>query len=130
MWEALVENETNMLGQPVGVPVPDWTPPERPPREALEGRFCRVEPLDAERRANSLLNIKIPAISKLCLETFSEGRCAQVLHIGPFSEEGPTIKRVHEFIDSRTSRTGKHLERETTTHCNRAARRSSRRRRV
>ena len=52
----------------------------------------------------------LPAISKLRLETFSEGRCAQVLHIGPFSEEGPTIKLVHEFIDSRTGRTGKHHE--------------------
>ncbi len=38
----------------------------------------------------------LPAISKLRLETFEEGRCAQVLHIGPFSEEGRTIQRVHE----------------------------------
>ncbi|TXT24774.1 MAG: hypothetical protein FD134_1370 [Gallionellaceae bacterium] len=52
----------------------------------------------------------LPAISKLRLETFSEGRCAQILHIGPFSEEGPTIQRVHEFIDARTGITGKHHE--------------------
>lgn len=52
----------------------------------------------------------LPAITKLRLETFSEGRCAQVLHIGPFSEEGPTIQRVHEFIDARTGKTGKHHE--------------------
>lgn len=53
---------------------------------------------------------KLPAISRLRLETFTEGRCAQVLHIGPFSEEGPTIRRVHEFIDRRTRKTGKHHE--------------------
>lgn len=53
---------------------------------------------------------KLPAIDKLHLEEFSEGRCAQILHIGPFSEEGPTIERVHEFIDSRTGRSGKHHE--------------------
>ncbi|TCV86449.1 GyrI-like domain-containing protein [Sulfurirhabdus autotrophica] len=53
---------------------------------------------------------KLPAIDKLRLEDFSEGRCAQILHIGPFSEEGPTIARVHEFIDAQASRTGKHHE--------------------
>ena len=50
------------------------------------------------------------AISKLRLEAFSEGRCAQILHIGPFSEEGPTIAKVHQFIDSKSKRTGKHHE--------------------
>ncbi len=51
-----------------------------------------------------------PAASKLRLESFTEGRCAQILHVGPFSEEGPTIQRVHDFIDSRATRTGKHHE--------------------
>jgi hypothetical protein len=50
------------------------------------------------------------AISKLRLEVFSEDRCAQILHIGPFSEEGPTIEKVHQFIESRSRRTGKHHE--------------------
>ncbi len=49
-----MEHETNTLGQPVGVPVPDWTPRPRPAREALTGRFCRVEPLDADNHARSL----------------------------------------------------------------------------
>jgi len=51
-----------------------------------------------------------PALSRLRFEPFTEGRCAQTLHIGPFSEEGPTIQRVHEFIDAQTERTGKHHE--------------------
>lgn len=50
------------------------------------------------------------AISKLRLEEFSEGRCAQIMHIGPFSEEGPTIAKVHGFIESRSRLTGKHHE--------------------
>ena len=53
---------------------------------------------------------KLPAIEKLRVEKFSEGLCAQVLHVGPFSEEGPTVERLHEFIDARTGRTGKHHE--------------------
>lgn len=52
----------------------------------------------------------LPAVDKLRLEAFSEGNCAQVLHIGPFSEEGPTIERLHSFIDARTGRDGKHHE--------------------
>lgn len=50
------------------------------------------------------------AISKLRLEELSEGRCAQIMHVGPFSEEGPTIERVHRFIGSRGGLTGKHHE--------------------
>ncbi len=52
----------------------------------------------------------LPGIEQVRLESFTEGRCAQVLHIGPFSEEGPTIERLHKFIDARTGRTGKHHE--------------------
>ena len=53
---------------------------------------------------------KLQAIEKLRLEDFAEGRCAQVLHVGPFSEEGPTIARLHEFIEARTGLAGKHHE--------------------
>lgn len=52
----------------------------------------------------------LPGIDKLRLEDFSEGLCAQILHVGPFSEEGSTIERLHEFIDARSRRTGKHHE--------------------
>ncbi|HEX5738387.1 MAG TPA: GyrI-like domain-containing protein [Hydrogenophaga sp.] len=44
------------------------------------------------------------------LERFTEGRCAQVLHVGPFSEEGPVIERVHAFINERSGLRGKHHE--------------------
>ena len=53
---------------------------------------------------------ELPSLSKLRLETFSEGSCAQIMHVGPFSEEGPTIAKLHEFIAARTRRTGKHHE--------------------
>lgn len=44
----------NSLGQPIGFPLTDWTPPPPPPREPIAGRFCRVEPLDAQRHAADL----------------------------------------------------------------------------
>lgn len=52
----------------------------------------------------------LPAVDMLRLESLTEGLCAQILHIGPFSEEGPTIQRVHDFIDGRASLAGKHHE--------------------
>jgi hypothetical protein len=52
----------------------------------------------------------LPALERLRLEEFHEGHCVQLLHVGPFSEEGPSIKRLHAFIDARSSRTGKHHE--------------------
>lgn len=44
-------------------------------------------------------------------EAYAEGKAAQILHVGPFSEEGPTIAKVHDFI-ARSGRalTGKHHE--------------------
>lgn len=44
----------NEYGQPVGLPVDGWTPPPAPPRTVLEGRYCRLEPLDAGRHAAQL----------------------------------------------------------------------------
>ena len=43
----------NELGQPVGDPV-DWRPASAPPRDPIEGRFCRIEPLDTDRHAAEL----------------------------------------------------------------------------
>lgn len=44
-------------------------------------------------------------------ELLSEGKCAQILHVGPFTEEGPAVEKVHHFIDSRgEQRVGKHHE--------------------
>ena len=38
------------------------------------------------------------ALSKLRIERWTEGRCAQVMHVGPYAAEGPTIERLHTFI--------------------------------
>ena len=44
-------------------------------------------------------------------ESFEEGKAAQIMHVGPFSEEGPTVEKIHIFIEkSGSQRTGKHHE--------------------
>ena len=66
---------TNPLGQPIGEPLPDWTPAERPPRSAMEGRYCRVEPLDPAAHAADLL---------AAYSEDREGRIWTYLPYGPF----------------------------------------------
>ncbi len=41
---------------------------------------------------------ELRALGKARLEAFHEGLSAQVMHIGPYSAEGPTIGRLHEYI--------------------------------
>lgn len=53
---------------------------------------------------------KPAAISKVRFESFSEGKAAQIMHIGPFSEEGPNVAKVHAFIDENGALSGKHHE--------------------
>ena len=50
----------------------------------------------------SITKEKKPELShllpKLRLEKYNEGKCAQIMHLGPFSEEGPTLDKVHTHI--------------------------------
>ncbi|NVM23621.1 MAG: GyrI-like domain-containing protein [Desulfobacterales bacterium] len=39
-----------------------------------------------------------PKVDEVKLETFHERLSAQVLHVGPYSEEGPTIQLLHDYI--------------------------------
>ena len=44
----------NALDQPVGDALPGWRPVTPPPRKSVEGRFCRLEPLDLARHGKGL----------------------------------------------------------------------------
>lgn len=53
----------------------------------------------------------LKALSKIRFSTFEEGPSAQIMHIGPFSEEGPAIEKVHNYIKSNGFQLrGKHHE--------------------
>jgi hypothetical protein len=43
----------------------------------------------------------LPALPRARLQRFEEGTAAQILYVGPFSGEGPTIRRLHAFIKQR-----------------------------
>ncbi len=53
----------------------------------------------------------LASLSKIKLNSFEDGLSAQILHIGPYSAEAPTIERLHDFIqENGYLRTGKHRE--------------------
>jgi len=53
----------------------------------------------------------LPAIPRVRFESFLEGKAAQIMHLGPFSEEGPAIERIHDFIwEAGYQLSGKHHE--------------------
>ena len=41
----------------------------------------------------------LPALDSIRFGIYHEGLAAQVLHVGPFSEEGPTVANLHSFIN-------------------------------
>jgi hypothetical protein len=49
-------------------------------------------------RALTLEKGKAPAAARVRFEPFREGRSVQIMHIGPYSAEGPTIARLHDFM--------------------------------
>ncbi|MBB0247117.1 hypothetical protein FNQ90_24065 [Streptomyces alkaliphilus] len=49
-----------------------------------------------EARGNAAAKKDLPAGDRVRFEEFAEGRCVQILHIGPYDEEGPVIARMHE----------------------------------
>nr|WP_198297791.1 GNAT family protein [Bordetella genomosp. 9] len=46
----------NEYGQAIGDALPDWTPRARPPATPMQGRYCRIEPLDPARHAADLFD--------------------------------------------------------------------------
>ncbi len=70
-------HRVNDLDQPVGSPLPGWTARPLPPRTAMEGRFCRVEPLEPERHAEGLF---------AAFREDREGRGWTYMPYGPFPE--------------------------------------------
>ena len=71
-----MSQELNVLGQPVGFVVPNWSPPKFPPYQVMEGRFCKVAPLVPDRDAASLYEAN--SLDK-------DGRMWTYLPYGPFA---------------------------------------------
>jgi hypothetical protein len=82
----------------------DWTLMIRQP--------AAVTPLLAAETAAAVAEKKqLPPARELRLQQLTEGTAAQILHLGPYAAEEPTIERLHAFIAERGCRLrGKHHE--------------------
>jgi RimJ/RimL family protein N-acetyltransferase len=65
----------NEHGQPIGPALSDWTAPPHPPATILQGRYCRLEPIDPDRHAPDLFTAG---------QLDREGRNWTYLSDGPF----------------------------------------------
>ena len=76
--------------------------------------IMQPDPVEAQGVSAAIDEVRrkkqLEALDLLRFETLDEGVCAQTLHLGPFSEEGPTIERVHAYIAERGVLRGKHHE--------------------
>lgn len=73
--------------------------------DAVDAKLLREARAKLEKKRGGAAQ---PAVR---LARFAEGTCAQVLHLGPYAEERPTIALLHEFIAARGyERTGRHHE--------------------
>ncbi len=53
----------------------------------------------------------LPALSKLRSETYIEGLAVQIMHIGSYDDEGPTIAKMHAYaFENGYELAGKHHE--------------------
>jgi len=69
----------------------NWKSMMRQPDFITEEMLEEIRPQVREKRG-------LPEVDGIKLEAFHEGLSAQIMHVGPYSEEGPTIARLHTFI--------------------------------
>lgn len=72
--------------------------------------FISAAAVDAAR-AEIKRKKAVEAVERVRFERFCEGRCAQIMHIGPYAAERPTIERLQAFIAAGgCTAAGKHHE--------------------
>lgn len=86
-------------------------------KEAWEWTMMIAQPeyvtpeLFAETSAEVEKKKGMPVLSSVRFEPYYEGHAAQIMYIGPYSEEGQTIARIHASINQKEYRLrGKHHE--------------------
>jgi hypothetical protein len=76
--------------------------------------IMQPEPVDGDivaQAAGQAREKSVPALDRLRYFRWEEGLCAQVLHIGPYAAEAPSIRRLHQGItDAGYRPRGRHHE--------------------
>lgn len=76
----------------------------------MQPGFVTAE-MAAEAKTQVLKKKGLTAVAQVNFARFAEGQAAQILYVGPYADEGPTIQKLHDFIWARGGQlTGKHHE--------------------
>ncbi len=76
----------------------------------MQPKYVSAE--DFKMAVDQVKKKKNPAmLPKVRFESYKEGLSAQIMYVGPFSDEGPTIAKIHAYIQTNGhSLSGKHHE--------------------
>lgn len=69
-----------------------WTAMICQPDLVTEDLLADIAPIVVEKK-------KLESGHLVRLDEYDEGKAAQILHLGPYSVEAPTIERLHQFIE-------------------------------
>lgn len=72
----------------------------------------RITPEIVEEALTAAQKKQLPALGHVRFERYREGRSVQILHVGSYDEEGPTLERLHhEFLPANAlAPSGRHHE--------------------
>jgi len=70
----------------------NWTMMIAVPDGVTAAEFAAAAEAAARRRP-------LPAAARVRLERFAEGLAAQIMHVGPYADEAPTIAALHAFVE-------------------------------
>lgn len=79
-----------------------------------QAMIMQAAPIDVEVVADSIaqaLTKGVPALDRIAFRTWEEGSCAQLMHVGPYGAEAPSLRRLHSAIhDAGMRPRGRHHE--------------------
>ncbi len=77
----------------------------------LQPDHVTPEMVEAARQTVAKKKKNPPRLEEVRFERYDEGDCVQIMHIGPYADEAPTVKRLHDHIaENGYALRGKHHE--------------------
>ena len=82
----------------------NWTMMIMQPKYVTADLFAEALPETEKKK-------QLATLARIRFESYNEGSAAQIIHVGPYADEGPTIAKLHDFINQHGHRArGKHHE--------------------
>ena len=107
LFKTLFKLKKEVKGVQMSPPRARWPQPFNTPKEQWIGIYALPIPAEVTTLPAQDANAKYPAT----IEEWKYGEVAEILHIGSYEDETPTIERLHKFINDKGYKiTGPHEE--------------------